>query len=209
MTTIITRLYPDLATAQAVSAALTARGHDAATIEVITSRGDGSVEDRLQAARVQAASAAAYAPGIAKGGALLVVRAPFAPMGTARDAIRVVNRTPALNVGLEDEDVYIREQPRVDIAGKVLPGTTFFMSNPYRSSTHGHIFGKNPIIESRPRTSAIRGGAYMSKMFWPMKLVSEPKERTSAIRGGFLFSSIFGIPTVIRDWGPREMMTII
>lgn len=209
MTTIITRLYPDLATAQSVSATLMSRGHDAATIDVITSRGDGAVEDRMKAARVQAASAAAYAPGIGKGGALLVVRAPFSPIGTARDAIRVVNRTPALKVGLDDEDVYIRERPRADVAGKVMSGTNYFMSNPYRSSTHGHIFGQNPIIQSRPRTSAIPGGAYMSKMFWPMKLVSTGRQASSAIKGGFLFSSIFGIPTVIHDWGPREMMTII
>ena len=59
------------------------------------------------------ASAAAYAPAVAEGRALLVVRAPFAPVGTARHAIKTVNRYPALSVGLEDEDVYIREDPKV------------------------------------------------------------------------------------------------
>lgn len=206
MTTIITRLYPDLATASSVAANLVAGGHDPATIDVITRNGDGAVSARMQAARVQAASAAAYAPRVEKGAALVVVRAPFAPMGTALHAIRVVNRTPSLNVGLDDEDVYIREQPRVDIAGKVMPGTVFFMSNPFRKAGHGHIFGQNPVLPSRRRTSAIAGGAHMSTKFWPMKLLSEPKERTSAIPGGFLFSSMFGIPTLIRDWPSRDMI---
>jgi hypothetical protein len=209
MTTIITRLYPDLATAKTVVAALESGGHDASTIDLITKSGDGPVEARMSAARVRAPSAAAYAPGIDKGGALVVVRAPFSPIGTARNAIKVVNRTPALDVGLADEDVYIREEPRIYTAGKVLPGTTFFMSNPFRVTKHGHVLGQNPIIAAKPRTSAIAGGAYMSTKFWPMKLISAPKERTSAIRGGFLFSSIFGIPTVVREWGPREMMTTI
>ena len=207
MTTIITRLYPDLATAQSVVAALKSGGHDPSTIDIVARDGDGPAEDRMHKLRVQAASAAAYAPGIARGGALVVVQAPFAPMGTARHAIKVVNKTPALNVGLEDEDFYIREQPRVDIAGKVLPGKTFFMSNPYRSTGHGHILGQNPILPSKPRTSAIAGGAYMSTKFWPMKLLSRAKERNSAIRGGFLFSSMFGLPTLIRDWPSRDMMT--
>ena len=209
MTTIITRLYSDVATAQAVVAALAHNGHRPSTIDVITKDGPVSAADRMRAARVPSASAAAYAPAIAEGRALLVVRAPFAPMGTARNAIMTVNRTPALLVGLADEDVYIREEPKVDTTGKLYPGTTFFMSNPYRSASHAHILGSNPISPSKPRTSAIRGGAYMSTKFWPGKLLSAPKVRDSAIRGGWLMSSLFGLPTIIRDWGPRGIMTKI
>ncbi len=205
MTTIITRLYPDVATATSVSSALQSSGHDPSTIDIITRSGDAPVLDRMRRARVSSTSAAAYAPGIEKGGALLVVRAPFAPVGTARHAIRTVNRTAALNVGLEDEDVYIREQPTIARAGSVMSGTTFFMSNPHRNLSHGHIMGHNPISPSKPRTSAIAGGAYMSKMFWPMKLVSTGRQASSAIHGGFLFSSMFGIPTLIGNLPSREM----
>jgi hypothetical protein len=206
MTTIITRLYKDLATAQAVAGALTSAGHDAGTIDVIGRDGNGSAEDRMGEARVPKASAAAYAGGIAKGAALLVVRAPFAPMGTARHAMRVVNRTAAIDVGLADEDVYVREQPVIEKTGRVLHGTVFYMSNPHRSLTHGHILGSNPIKPSKPRTSAIPGGAYMSTKFWPGKLLSAPKERSSAIRGGWLVSSMFGIPTLSGDTPSRELI---
>jgi hypothetical protein len=206
MTTIITRLYPDLATAQEVVAALKDRGHDPLTIDVIAERGEGAPEARMRAARVPAASAAAYGPGVARGGALLVVRAPFAPMGTARDAIKVVNRTPSIDVGLADEDFYIREQPRLETAGKVMQGTVFYMSNPHRALGHGHILGSNPILPAKERTSAIRGGAYMSRMFWPMKLVTTNRQASSAIPGGMLISRMFGIPTLIRDLPSRELI---
>jgi hypothetical protein len=206
MTTIVTRLYKDMATAQGVASALTQAGHSASKIDVISRDGAGTVEARMLDARVPKGSVAAYAPGIAKGAALLVVRAPFAPIGTARHAIRLVNKTPAIDVGLADEDVYIREQPRLELEGKILQGTVFYMSNPHRSLPEGHIMGSNPILPSRPRHSAIPGGAYMSTKFWPMKLLSARKEKDSAIRGGMLISSIFGIPTLIENLPSRELV---
>jgi len=209
MTTIITRLYPDVTAAQAVVAALTGSGHNPATVQVITREGPAPAADRMRAARVPSSSAAAYGPAIAEGRALLVMCAPFAPIGTARHAIKTVNRFPALSVGLASEDVYIREDPKVETSGKILPGKTFFMSNPYRTPSHGHVLGSNPILPSKPRTSAIQGGAYMSTKFWPGKLISAPKERTSAIRGGGTVSALFGLPTLIRDWPSRDLYTKI
>lgn len=209
MTTIITRLYADVTAAQAVVTALVNSGHRPATIDVITRDGPLPATDRMRAARVPSASAMAYAPSIAEGCSLLVVTAPFAPIGTARHAIMVVNRYPGISVGLAKEDVYLREDPKVEISGKILQGKTFFMSNPYRATGHGHVFGSNPVLPSKPRTSAIRGGAYMSTKFWPGKLLSAPKERTSAIRGDWQLSSLFGLPTIIRDWPSRDLYTKI
>ena len=204
MTTIITRLYADAAAAQSVAAALLAEGHSPATIHIITRDGAGTAAARMQAARVGATAMRAYAGPVAEGRALLVVNAPFAPMGTALSAIRMVNQFASIDVGLADEDVYIRDEPEVRLSGRVLQGTVFFMSNPYRSLPQGHILGSNPIMHSRPRTSAIRGGAHMSIRFWPMKLVSKPREGTSVLRGTWLFSALFGLPTIIRRWPPRD-----
>lgn len=205
MTTIITRLYPDVATAQAVVAALAAKGHTPDTIDIITS-GEAA---GLKAARVGASAAAAYGPALTGGKALVVVRAPFAPIGTARSAMRIVNATPSIKVGLEDEDEYIREDPVVMVRDRVLPPGTFFMSNPHRSLPRGHILGSNPISRGRRATSAIAGGAYMSTKFLPMKLVSTGRQAKSAMHGGWLVSSMFGMATVIRDWGPRDIKTIL
>jgi hypothetical protein len=133
------------------------------------------------------------------GQALVVVRAPFAPMGAARNAMKVVDRTGSIKVGLATENEYIREQPDIVRAGSILEGHPLVMSNPHRNPPHGHILGANPISAPRTRRSAIAGGRHMSRMFWPMRLVSaSAKEGTSAIRGGWLFSSMFGMPTILR-----------
>ncbi len=204
MTTIITRLYADQAAARAVVNTLLQKGQDEDTIDVITRDTVGGPVAAMKAARVPTASAAAYARAMSGREALLVVAAPFNPVGTAREAISVVKKSPAINVGLADEDAYIREAVRAENSSSVLSNHPLIMSNPHNRPSHHHVMGSNPIIASKPRTSAIHGGAYMSRFFWPMKLVSAPKAKNSAIRGGFLFSSMFGIPTIIRSWGPRE-----
>jgi hypothetical protein len=209
MTTIITRLYADTATARAAAQALIGRGHGEDTISIVTKDGDGSAADRMRALRVSGASAAAYAPHVAKGAALLVVAAPFNPIGAARDAIKALRKHPSLNAGVANEEEYIRESMSVDTSGKVQKGTVFYMSNPHRTGFHGHILGSNPIIASKPRNSAIAGGAYISTKFWPMKLISARKERSSAMSGGFLISSMFGLPTIISEWAPRQIKTTI
>jgi hypothetical protein len=199
MTTIITRLYPDTATARAVANALVASGHAVDTIDVIARDGAADMASRLQAARVSPDAAARYAPALQTGATLLVVRAPFSPMGTARHAMKVVDRTPSVKVGVTDENEYIREQPAIRHRDSLLRGNPLVMTNPHRKLSHGHILGNNPISAPRTRRSAIAGGKYMSRLFWPMRLVSaHAKEGTSAIRGGWLFSSLFGIPTVWR-----------
>lgn len=196
MTTIITRLYEDTATARAVADALLNNGHDAGTIDILS--GEAATVARMTAARVSADAAEAYAPMAAAGKALLVVRAPFAPIGTARNAMRTVDKVASIKVGVANENEYIRETPTVQARGNILTDHPFFMSNKHRRLGHGHILGSNPIKPSRPRTSAIKGGAYMSTKFWPMRLVSaNAKQGSSAIRGGWLVSKSFGIPTLI------------
>lgn len=204
MTTIITRLYEDQATAAAAANALARQGLALTAVDIITRDGAGTPLERMRSAMVGADAAAAYAGPVGQGRALLVVNAPFAPMGTALKAIRTVNRTPSIDVGLADEDAYIRDEPDVVLEGRVFTGTVFFMSNPYRRLPMGHILGSNPIIHSRPRHSAIRGGAYMSTKFWPMKLISKHRDHRPLTREGWLFSNIFGIPTLVKDWPPRE-----
>ena len=88
MTTVITRLYEDMATARSVADALLNNGHDAGTIDILS--GEDATIARMTAARVSADAAEAYAPMAAAGKALLIVRAPFAPIGTARNAMRTV-----------------------------------------------------------------------------------------------------------------------
>lgn len=209
MTTIITRLYPDPAAASAAQASLLAAGHDQSTIQIITTGTAGGAAAAMKSARIATASADAYASALSGDRALLVVQAPFNPVGTARNAIKVLARHPAMHVGVSDEDAYLREYPEVVVAGNILEKHPLVMSNPFRRLPHGHILGNSPIIHSKERTSAMRGGGYMSRFFWPMKLVSAPKQGTSAIRGGFLVSKMFGLPLVMKSWPARDILPTI
>jgi hypothetical protein len=194
MTTIITRLYADHATAHAVSAALVAGGLNEDAVTVITSPDKAA----MRAARVHAGSAAKYAAAMTGGQALVVAEAGFNPVGAARKAIKIVGRTPSIDCGVADEDDYQREYVSSVYANSVMQGAPLMLTNKFARFSHGHILGSNPVIHSRPRTSAIRGGAFMSRFFWPMKRVSTSRSSTSAIRGGKLMSEMFGLSTLYR-----------
>lgn len=194
MTTIITRLYADDATAQSVVAALVNGGLDADSIQVIKAADPAA----MIAARIDPAAAAAYAAAMTGGQALVVVEAGFNPVGAARKAMKIVDRTPAIKCGVADENAYVVELPDPAFANRVMAGAPLLMTNRFARLSHGHIFGSNPVMASPTKTSAMRGGAYMSKMFWPMKLVSESKTKTSAIHGGKLMSSMFGVSLLYR-----------
>ncbi len=210
MTTIITRLYSDPAAASAAMAALLDDGQDEDTIQVITGSTAGGAAAAMKAARISSVPAAAYGEALTGDRALLVVQAPFSPIGTARNAMKVLRKHPAMDVGLDDEDEYLRENAGEQYSRSILETHPLLMSNPFRRLPHGHIFGNNPIIHSKDRTSAIRGGGHMSRFFWPTRLVSAQKQRSSAIRGGFLFSSLFGLPLLTESWASRkDLPTII
>ncbi|NJM82284.1 MAG: hypothetical protein HC844_07145 [Tabrizicola sp.] len=201
MTTIITRLYSDTATAQAVAETLVKGGHGETYIDVITQDGSGALHDRLHRARVNARSAATYAGAIAAGNALLVVRAPFNPIGAARHAMRIVDRTPSIKVGVADENEYIREQPTFEVRKTVLTDHPRFMSHDLVGRDRGTVssaFGLRLLSARGTKTSAISGGGYMSTKLLPFPLLSRKKDRGSVIHGGWTLSSIFGIPTTVR-----------
>ncbi len=198
MTTIITRLYPDASTARGVVSALLARGLDQDLIDVIGADGVGTVADRLQAASVNPRSAAAYADALTGGKTAVVVRAPFAPMGTARNAMRTMDRTASIKVDV-DESEYLRISPSIANRRSVMTDHPFFMSNPHRPTSHGHVFGAKLLSAHKDKRSVYPGGKLMSGMFWPMKHLSARKERNSVIKGTWLFSRLLGdMPTIMR-----------
>lgn len=210
MTTLITRLYSDPAGADAAKAALLAAGQEAETIQIINRHSAGGPGAAMQAARIEPASAMAYGRAMTGEQTLLVVMAPFNPIGTARNAIKTLRKHPAMDLGLHDEDVYLREYPAPEYSITVMTSHALIMSNPFRRLSHGHILGNNPLLPSRARNSAMRGGGYMSKAFWPMKLVTTGRHAASAIHGGTLFSRLFGLPLLTTSWNSRtDFPTII
>ncbi|MBN2631889.1 MAG: hypothetical protein JXR75_15275 [Rhodobacteraceae bacterium] len=207
MTTIITRLYADSATAQAVADELLERGHSEDTVEVITRDGEGAVAARMLAASVTEDAAAVYGKHVSEGKALLVVRAPFAPLGTARDALKTVNRSKAIHVDLPKQEVYVRIEPKDDGAlPRLMKDHPKLLSNPFRKLNHGHIFGGLLWDRKPAQNSVMQGDNFMSTRFVPMKLVSEHKSYNSVMKDGPLMSERFKIPTIIKEWAPREIV---
>jgi len=209
MTTIITRLYPDQLAANAARASLLSIGQNEDTIRIISGTDAVATAAAMKAARISTGAAATYAKAMTGDQALLVVQAPFNPIGTARNAIKVLQKHPAMNVGLADEDIYLREYPSIAEPSSILAKHPLVMSNPFRKLSHGHILGNNPLLASKERTSAMRGGGHMSRLFWPMKLISERKTRNSVLRDGVLFSSMLGLPLVSKAWPLRDDLPTI
>jgi hypothetical protein len=79
-----------------------------------------------------------------------------------------MHATPAMAVGLPDEDVYVREYPAIECSNSVVKKHPLLMSNPYTETSHGPFLGNNPIIHIR-LSSAMRVGSHMSRS--PRKLV--------------------------------------
>ena len=113
MTTIVTRLYADATTAEQAVTALKLQKHPDSNIDTIAS-GAGA-EAAMVEARVPAESAAAYAAAMKSGNAVVVCRAPFTPLGAARNAIATMNEFDALDAGVENENFYETGQVHDDL----------------------------------------------------------------------------------------------
>jgi hypothetical protein len=201
MTTIITRLYPNGTAAHAVADALMAGGHQASYIDII----DTPNAAAMKAARVSDTAAAAYANAMTSGQALLVIRAPFSPIGAANSAKSIVGNYASIDAGLATEDNYVREVARADRFLSILSDHPRFFSqdmDPGRGRTRTTVssaFGAKLLAPYKTRRSAISGGAYISTKFWPMRLVSANKTKRSVISGGgHPLSKLLGMAVISR-----------
>lgn len=192
MRTIISRLYSDASAANAAHGALREKNRIGAENMTIVGSDAMNVGAAIRSAGVPETNAAAYEQHMSEGRALLVVRAPY---GAARRAMETLAGFEAISIGLENENVYVSPS---STGGSVITSHPLLASNPFAKLPHGPVFGKNPVIHSPTKSSAISGGAYMSKWFMPLPLLSRSKTKSSAISGGKLFSAMFGMPTTTR-----------
>lgn len=189
MTTVVSRLYPDEATAQGVAAALAKAGFPAATTDIVTAADAAAIA----ATRVHKDDAAAYAAKMQAGNALLVVRAPVTPFGAARAAIDIVEQTEAIPVGgVRNPNRYIREEVKMGQFLSILRDHPLFLTSrmgPYATSSIGLLSqGMGWTLLSKHRTSrSASSGWYASASFWPGKRVSAHRTKRSVISGGKRF----------------------
>lgn len=198
MTTIITRLYPDTASAEKVTAQLAEAGMPDRIVDVIAPS-DSASED-MAAARVDATAAAAYGDHLTGSRRLVVVRAPFNPIGAARRASEIVDTVSSLDVGLTKEDRHIEEQ----VASDLLIDLKIMRSHPHMGSTDldkpgwstnrglmSHKFGLRVLSKPKKRSSAnSKGGSN-----FPMgKKIIRSTKHSVIEGGGHPFSNALGIP---------------
>ena len=104
-TTIITRLYNDDAAANAVVSGLSEAGFPEKTYSIIGAGSDAAAA--MTDAQVGEEAASAYASALDGGKKLVVIRAPFVPFGAAKEATKIADSQPRVDVGLGKEDVLV------------------------------------------------------------------------------------------------------
>lgn len=208
MTTIISRLYDSVETAAAAADALLDAGHRPETLDVIAAEAGASdtaadtatLTQRIAAARVGLRSAPAYAEELARGRALLVVRAPITPFGGAREAMRIAARFAPVEVPGVIGDQYVRDYPDPRFFNTLLHDHRRFLSqdippeNPRRRGLVSAAFGvpllsgRRPrvrpagrpltgalmplVIRRAPSRSVLSDAGPMSRFFFPLPLLS-------------------------------------
>ncbi len=198
MTQVISRLFENEKTAQSVFDRLRFEGLPPRALRIVTAQ-DGESADAL-AARftkldVAQDAAKAYAQHMTGSQAAMVVHATYKPLGAAKITRGVVDRMNPMNVGDVTEESFVPDAP--SRAPSILDSHPLFFTtrvSDRRFPSGGPVsqgLGPQLLMKSRPRTSAIKGGRFMSRAFWPMALLKTDRTANSAIRGGKHMSRTF------------------
>ena len=187
MTTIISRVYADKATAEGVVAKLREAGHPEANIDMI-SAGDADMAESLAKSRVGDTAAAVYTDMLKGKASMVVVRCLLTPFGAARNAMSIVDGAESLPADLPSQNRYVREQPQTGRFLSVMTDHPLMLTSKYELRRERHrmsdVMSWRLLSPSRPRTSAISGGRFMSQRILPFPLLSRKKSKQTAIPGG-------------------------
>lgn len=190
MTTVVSRLYDKVDTANRVADRLRAQGFPEATLSIITTADAGA----MTRARVGEAAASAYARKMTEGQAVLVCRAPVTPFGAARIAMAVADSEAWIDAGRGAGNEYIREvadltdkTPSVLTNHPLMMTRDDYVGSGWSGWTLSGVFMWPTVSRRRDyRLSVMQGTRYMSRGFWPGRLLSNKPRRVTAMRGGRL-----------------------
>jgi hypothetical protein len=194
MTTVISRLYENEAAARAVETRLRYKMLPRNTFRVYADPDDKELLDRLEAAGVEKATAQTYAKRVAGGNAVVVVRTTYKPLGAARIAREALAETTPIDLGDAVEEIRVKDGP--DPSPRVMKDHPRFLTMPSYPSDHSpglmsRSIGLPLLSPRRKRSSAMSGGRFMSRAFWPMPLLKKKRKASSAMSGGRYMSKTF------------------
>jgi len=168
MTKIITRCYETGEKARIVRHELIEMQKFSPRIIGLYDSADGLVE-KLTDAHVQEATAKAYENVVKTGGAVVLVRAGYRPLGVAQTTRDIAEDMGALDMGDVVEEVYIKDEPERFSNSILLDHPKFLTRDRVPGSTTYHMANwPIPLISRRkPLTeSIIKPHAYMAN--WPI-----------------------------------------
>lgn len=197
MTNIITRYFDSAAKAREVKFELVHRQRFSTRIIDLYDQPKGLVK-ALTAAHVQEDTAKAYEKRMAKGGAVLLVRAGYRPLAVAKTTRQITAGMGAADMGDLVEEVFVKEDKRPLLS--ILDNHPHMLLRPRDpDSTNYHMADwPIPLISRRkPFTgSVIKPHAHMAN--WPIPLISRRKPFTGSIIARHGRMANFPIPLISR-----------
>lgn len=195
MTNVITRYFESTEQARAARNELVNRRRLSARIVQLLEDKEGLVE-RLTASDVSAKAAQAYQDQIAKGGAILLVRAGYKPLGVAkitRDVTAAMGAHPLQGI---DEEVYVKD--------RVKPAISVLRDHQHMLTKERDPDAKNvhmadwpiPLIRRRQPSmgSVIPKHASMTRAFFPLTIDRKPF--TGSVFGRHARMANFPLPLI-------------
>ncbi len=170
MTTVITRYFENAADAQTAKFELVHRNR--VSLRILDLFDDASgLAGKLEAQKVDAATAKAYETRVAKGGAVLLIRAGFKPLGVAKTMRNVCATCGAAELGDLVQEVTIKEPVRPALS----------------------ILSDHPNFLTRPRDP---GQTNVHMANWPIPLISRRKPANGTIFPRHARMANFPIPLI-------------
>ena len=198
MTTIVSRLYESAEAASAVVDALAAAEADAGGVAVVTASEGFDTAQRIQGYGVSGHLAAAYAPKVNEGAALVVARCEFAPVGMAKRAMDTMDAAGPMDVGMAKESTYYQSTAKSERFTSVLRGHPLMLTSDRgrRRGLASHAFGIRTLTSWGRRQSTAKW-THVSKWFFPIPLLEKRKKHYSVVSNGALITAPF-MPMVSR-----------
>jgi len=192
MTTIITRVFETTDTAQKAAGKIKDRGVPRRAVSVITNE-DSDLHDAMAEAMVHDSAISTYADHVQKGHALLVVRATYKPLMAAAIVRGMLEKFDTIDAGVTNEH-FVPDGPEEKV--KILDDHPLFFTRRmdktgYQGGPVSPSYGLKLLSAPKDRSSAMHGGRFMSKAFWPMPLLSKKERKSSVISGGRHMSRMF------------------
>jgi hypothetical protein len=194
-------VFQDEASARKAVRKLGSLGVPVRDCHVISAEGDIDVAKALHAAGVHDSAKAAYGEAVSNGHAVLAVRATYKPLMATRIVRDTLATFDTVDMGGVTSEHRVPDGPE-PAAPSVLKDHPLFFTVRRNKIAHGgapvsHSFGIPLLSKPKERHSAMKGGGFMSRGFWPMPLLSTKERKTSVMSGGgFMSRGFWPMPLV-------------